>query len=86
MLQIVPKPGQGPETTAPEGAVSTIYKVSGMSCGHCATAVTEELTSIAGVGTVQVDVTSGTVTVWSDHALNEADVREAIDEAGYELV
>jgi copper chaperone len=107
MLQIVPKPEQGPESAAPQAqpqvhtqgqaqgqvqtqndadAVQAIYKVSGMSCGHCATAVTEELTSIAGVASVQVDIAAGTVTVQSAQALAEPDVRAAIDEAGYELV
>lgn len=94
MLQIVPKPEQGPErpetpkNPAPNGdaSFSAVYKVSGMSCAHCANAVTEELTALDGVASVQVDVAAGTVTVKSAHALPEPQVRAAIDEAGYELV
>jgi copper chaperone CopZ len=101
MLQIVPKPEQNPENTTPrpgatadttatangdDNAVATVYNVSGMSCAHCANAVTEELTALPGVASVQVDIAAGTVTVRSAHALPEPDVRTAIDEAGYKLV
>jgi copper chaperone len=99
MLQIVPKPEQTPGITVPhtdvsadstvnpinDDAVNTVYKVSGMSCAHCANAVTEELTALTGVASVQVDIAAGTVTVRSAHALLEDDIRTAIDEAGYEL-
>lgn len=61
------------------------YTVSGMVCGHCASFVTEEIERIAGVAAVAVDVETGTVTVTSDGDLDVADVRAAVDEAGYEL-
>lgn len=64
--------------------VST-YSVTGMACGHCAESVTEELKRIAGVTAAVVDVDSGTVAVTSDGNLQAADVRIAIEEAGYEL-
>lgn len=95
MLQIVPKPEQTPGNTAPHTdasadstvtPVNAVYNVSGMTCAHCANAVTEELTALTGVASVQVDIAAGTVTVRSAHALPESDVRAAIDEAGYELV
>jgi copper chaperone len=62
------------------------YQVSGMHCGHCAQAVTEEIGAIRGVQGVDVDVASGRVTVQSDAPLSADDVRAAVTEAGYELV
>jgi copper chaperone len=65
---------------------TTIYTVAGMTCGHCVSAVTEEVTKIAGVSDVQVDLASGAVSVASDSQLDNAAVKEAVEEAGYELV
>ncbi|MFE4517135.1 heavy-metal-associated domain-containing protein [Kitasatospora sp. NPDC056783] len=66
---------------------STItYTVSGMSCGHCEKAISEEVSTLAGVTEVSADATAGTVTITSAAPLDEEQVRAAIDEAGYELV
>ena len=65
---------------------TTIYTVAGMTCGHCVSAVTEEVTKIAGVSDVQVDLASGTGSVFGESALDDAAVREAVEEAGCELV
>jgi copper chaperone CopZ len=65
--------------------ITTTYEVSGMTCGHCATAVTTELRQLAGVREVSVDLTTGGVTVTADAPLPVDDVRRAVDEAGYEL-
>ncbi|MGH3328531.1 MAG: heavy-metal-associated domain-containing protein [Streptomycetales bacterium] len=62
------------------------YTVRGMTCGHCADSVTEELTSIAGVRQVEVDVGSGRVVVTSDSVVPAEAVRAAVTEAGFELV
>lgn len=64
----------------------TTYQVQGMTCDHCVRAVTGELTGLDGVTAVDVDLPSGAVRVTSDAPLDEADVRAAVDEAGYELV
>lgn len=67
---------------------TTRYPVVGMTCGHCIDAVSGELRALPGVQDVGVDLKSGgtsTVTVVSDQPLDEAAVRAAIDEAGYEL-
>jgi copper chaperone CopZ len=61
------------------------YTVSGMICGHCAGFVTEEIERVAGVTAVAVDVESGTVTLTTDRELDIADVRAAVEEAGYDL-
>jgi copper chaperone CopZ len=60
------------------------YTVSGMSCGHCAASITEEVVEVAGVTRVDVDVLAGRVTVTGE-ALDDAAVRAAIVEAGYEV-
>ena len=64
---------------------TSTYTVAGMTCGHCVTSVTEELTEIDGVDTVEVDLASGRVTLTSAAPLDEAQVRAAVDEAGYQL-
>lgn len=64
------------------------YAVTGMSCGHCVDAVTEELSALPGVTDVSVELVPGgdsRVTVTSAEPLAQDDVAEAIDEAGYEL-
>lgn len=66
-------------------SVTATYTVTGMTCGHCAQAVTGELSALPGVDDVQVDVASGAVTVTSAAPLETDQVRAAVDEAGYEL-
>ncbi|MEI7056306.1 heavy metal-associated domain-containing protein [Nocardioides sp. CCNWLW239] len=64
---------------------STTYTVSGMTCGHCVSSVTEEVTQIAGVSSVDVDLATGQVTVTSENELDPAQVRRAVEDAGYQL-
>jgi copper ion binding protein len=66
--------------------VSSTYTVSGMTCEHCVASVTEELSELAGVNKVDVELASGAVTVTSDRELGADEVRGAITEAGYQLV
>jgi copper chaperone CopZ len=61
------------------------YSVSGMSCGHCAAAVTREVERIDGVTGVAVDLDRGTVAVTSEREIDGGDVRAAVERAGYEL-
>ena len=61
------------------------YTVTGMTCGHCVAAVTQELSAIHGVQNVDVQLDSGAVTVTSETPLDLDAVRAAVDEAGYEL-
>jgi copper ion binding protein len=61
------------------------YTVVGMTCGHCVSAVTEEVTQVPGVTAVDVDLASGRLTVTSDAPVDDDAVRAAVDEAGYEL-
>lgn len=70
-----------------EASVNTVvYSVTGMTCGHCEAAVTEEVSALDGVTGVTVDLAKGLVTVDSKQPLDDDTVRAAVDEAGYELV
>ncbi|MDQ3470397.1 MAG: heavy-metal-associated domain-containing protein [Actinomycetota bacterium] len=65
---------------------TSTYTVSGMTCGHCVAAVSEELSKLDGVREVDVQLDGGLVTVVSDSPLADGDVRAAVDEAGFQLV
>ncbi|MDQ3616147.1 MAG: heavy-metal-associated domain-containing protein [Actinomycetota bacterium] len=62
------------------------YTVSGMTCGHCVSAVSEEVAKIPGVVEVDVDLASGGLDITSEAAVDDESVQEAVEEAGYELV
>ncbi|MFT7836220.1 heavy-metal-associated domain-containing protein [Saccharothrix sp. BKS2] len=66
-------------------SVTSTYTVTGMTCGHCVSSVTEELTAVDGVTDVDVRLDSGAVTVTSSRELSRDEVREAVTEAGYQL-
>jgi copper chaperone len=61
------------------------FTVTGMTCGHCVASVTEEISEIPGVESVDVVLDSGAVTVTSSQPLEEQSVRTAVEEAGYQL-
>ncbi|GAA3104983.1 heavy-metal-associated domain-containing protein [Streptomyces echinatus] len=67
------------------GSVTTVYKVTGMSCGHCEGSVSGEISEIPGVSSVKAVASTGEVTVVSDAPLDDEAVRAAVDEAGFEL-
>lgn len=67
-------------------SITTTFRVPGMTCGHCEKAVTTEVTKIAGVEKVQIDLDTKQVAVISDHELAWADLASAVDEAGFEAV
>jgi copper chaperone len=60
------------------------YSVPGISCGHCRTAITAEVSGVAGVSAVDVDLAGKVVTV-TGAGVDDAAVRDAIDEAGYDI-
>ena len=64
---------------------TSTYTVTGMTCGHCVSAVSEEVGALPGVTGIAVDLPTGAVTVTSDAPLDEAAVAAAVEEAGYEL-
>lgn len=68
--------------------VHTTLRVNGMTCAHCASAVTSELRELSGVTDVQIDLVAGgtsDVRVTSEAPLDEGAVTAAVDEAGYTL-
>ncbi|MDX2547181.1 heavy-metal-associated domain-containing protein [Streptomyces sp. WI04-05B] len=67
------------------GSVTAVYQVTGMSCGHCEGSVSAEISELAGVTSVKAVAVTGEVTVVSEAPLDEAAVRAAVDEAGFEL-
>lgn len=78
-----------PETpVAVTAAATQDILVSGMTCSHCVSSVTEELAGIDGVKNVTVELNAGgvsRVTIHSDSALDAEQVEAAVDEAGYAL-
>ena len=64
-------------------AQQLVYSVPGVSCGHCRAAITEEVAPLAGVESVDVDLEAKRVAVRGDD-LDDAAIRAAIEEAGYE--
>jgi copper chaperone CopZ len=66
-------------------AMQSVYTVRGMSCGHCASAITEQMTTLAGVEKVDIDVASGEVTVTSLAPLLVEQVSAVVSEAGFRL-
>lgn len=83
-------------TTAPEkenpmtDRTTRSFQVTGMTCGHCASAVTDEITQLPGVSAVAVNLVAGgtsTVRVTGTEPLDDASVARALQEAGeYQLV
>ncbi|WP_313555351.1 heavy-metal-associated domain-containing protein [Miniimonas arenae] len=66
----------------------TTLDVTGMTCGHCVSAVTKELETVDGVTRVSVELHNGgtsRVTLLSSEPLPEDALRSAIDEAGYDV-
>ncbi|WNV77688.1 heavy-metal-associated domain-containing protein [Geodermatophilus sp. DSM 44513] len=61
------------------------YTVVGMTCGHCVSSVTEEVTQVPGVTDVDVDLTTGGLTVTSDSEIDDAAITAAVEEAGYSV-
>ncbi|WP_043736546.1 MULTISPECIES: heavy-metal-associated domain-containing protein [Nocardia] len=64
----------------------TTVTVSGMTCSHCVSSVSEEIGAITGVTSVDVDLASGRVTIDSEGPVERGAIAAAVDEAGYKLV
>jgi copper chaperone len=62
-----------------------VYRVPDVSCEHCVSAITKELTQIDGVKVVNVDLESKKVTVVADESVAEQQIRDGIDEAGFDI-
>ena len=69
----------------PANEAAREYTVQGMTCAHCVSSVREEVAEVSGVEAVDVDLASGRLTV-SGADVDDAAVRSAVAEAGYEVV
>jgi copper chaperone len=79
-MELIPPGGILPEG---EPMIELTYSVPGMHCAHCERAVHSELEQVAGVESVAVDLETKLVTVRGSQ-LDDAALRAAIEEAGYE--
>jgi copper chaperone len=59
--------------------------VAGMTCGHCVSSVRGEIGGLPGVSAVDVDLASGLVTIDSDGQLQTSAIKDAVEDAGYQL-
>jgi copper ion binding protein len=59
------------------------FAVTGMTCQHCVASVTREVSEVAGVNTVSVDLENGVV-IAAGSALSPEAIVTAIGEAGYQ--
>ncbi|MCF6745555.1 heavy-metal-associated domain-containing protein [Blastococcus sp. KM273128] len=66
-------------------STTATWTVTGMTCGHCVNAVTEEVSQVPGVTGVEVDLATGGLTVSSEGPVDDTAVRAAVEEAGYEV-
>ncbi|MFG2771931.1 heavy-metal-associated domain-containing protein [Streptomyces sp. NPDC048350] len=75
----------GEAATAVADTTATVYAVSGMTCGHCRTAITTSVSALDGVVSVDVDIAGGLMTVTTGGAPDDAAIAAAVDDAGYDL-
>lgn len=69
--------------------MTTTISIDGMTCNHCVASVTEELSEIDGVTSVNIDLVAGGVStahIDSMEPISEASLNEAVAEAGYTVV
>jgi copper chaperone CopZ len=69
---------------ATEGT-TTVYRVSGMTCGHCKATLTKEIGDLDGVLAVEVDLEAGRVAVTTADDPDDALLTKVVDDAGYQL-
>lgn len=65
---------------------STTFRVDGMTCGHCERAITTHVGGVVGVDHVEVDLSTGTVTVQAGAPVDRSDITAAVQDAGYAVV
>lgn len=65
---------------------TTEFQVTGMSCGHCETAIRSEVSEIPGVTGIEVSAQTGRLAVTAEQPVEDAAVIAAVDEAGYAAV
>lgn len=61
------------------------YLVSGMTCQSCARKVASTVEQLPGISNLDLDLTTGAITLTSDNPINDGDVQHAVENAGYRL-
>ena len=79
------RPGRARPRATMRPVETRSISVTGMSCDHCARAVQAEVGKLPGIADVDVDVTAGRVRITAEPLPDDAALREAIEEAGYEF-
>jgi len=65
--------------------METILKVEGMTCGHCKSAVEGAAKEVTGVSGAAADIEQGLATITHDESVNIADVKQSIEDQGYDV-
>lgn len=65
--------------------METVLEVSGMTCGHCKSAVEGAAKEVVGVSGAAADIEQGVATITHDESVNIADVKQAIEDQGYDV-
>lgn len=65
---------------------TSTYQVTGMSCAHCEQAIRSELLNLDGIDAVDVDASTGRLVITASNPLDDQQVLDAVEEAGYEAV
>ena len=73
---------EGADPAPSSGGLVANFTVTGMTCGHCVKAITEEVSAIEGVDDVTVDLETGNLAVTSDRPIDFDRIVEAVAEAG----
>ena len=77
---------QCPAFEGEDKMIKAVFKVEGMSCGHCAKAITEAIEALPGVANVAVDLATKSVTVEYDPSEADMDkIKAEIEEMGYNV-
>lgn len=63
-----------------------ILKVEGMSCSGCASGIEKAVGQLAGVTDVKVDLGNKEVAVEFDNQATLVEIKESIEDQGYDLI
>lgn len=66
--------------------ITNEYAVSGMTCGHCESAIRAEVGQLDGIERIDVNASTGRLVVTAQGPIDDQAVLAAVDEAGYSAV
>ncbi|UOB20804.1 cation transporter [Macrococcus armenti] len=65
--------------------METVVEVKGMTCGHCKSAVEGAAKEVAGVSEAAADIEQGIAIITHDESVNIDDVKQSIEDQGYDV-